>query len=156
MQIRWTWDSKVTIFISQVEWTLVNYPWVWAWVIMCLFVFACWLTVNLRREFRHFLLDISWYKLHYLISLNGYLHAKSMNEWLIIQTISHYVVEGSGEPELCPAGTFSAVPGLTSEAGCQPCTAGFYCREAGLEAPTGPCSQGKSIHCDMGHRYYKT
>ncbi|KAM6987470.1 uncharacterized protein LKV04_010315 [Tautogolabrus adspersus] len=53
-----------------------------------------------------------------------------------------YCVEGSGEPEVCPAGTFSSVPGLTSEAGCQPCTPGFYCRGAGLKAPTGPCSEG--------------
>ncbi|KAA8594284.1 hypothetical protein FQN60_005118, partial [Etheostoma spectabile] len=53
-----------------------------------------------------------------------------------------YCVEGSGVPELCPTGTFSSVPGLVSEAGCQPCTAGFYCRGAGLRAPTGPCSQG--------------
>ncbi|XP_036928145.1 uncharacterized protein LOC119004899 isoform X4 [Acanthopagrus latus] len=72
-----------------------------------------------------------------------------------------YCVEGSGEPELCPAGTFSPVPGLTSEAGCQPCTAGFYCRGAGLRAPTGPCSQGywcppgqtvaTALPCPLGH-----
>ncbi|CAG6003426.1 unnamed protein product, partial [Menidia menidia] len=52
-----------------------------------------------------------------------------------------YCAEGSAEPELCPAGTFSPVYGLTNETGCQPCTAGSYCREAGLRAPTGPCSQ---------------
>ncbi|KAI4815467.1 hypothetical protein KUCAC02_005611 [Chaenocephalus aceratus] len=72
-----------------------------------------------------------------------------------------YCVEGSGEPELCPAGTFSPVPGLTSEASCQPCTAGVYCREAGLRAPTGPCSQGywcpsgqtvaTALPCPPGH-----
>ncbi|KAF7668979.1 hypothetical protein LDENG_00271770 [Lucifuga dentata] len=53
-----------------------------------------------------------------------------------------FCVEGSAEPEFCPAGTFSSVPGLTSEAGCQPCTAGFYCGGAGLRTPTGPCSLG--------------
>ncbi|KAF3847745.1 hypothetical protein F7725_020773 [Dissostichus mawsoni] len=72
-----------------------------------------------------------------------------------------YCVEGSGEPELCPAGTFSPVPGLTSEASCQPCTAGVYCREAGLRAPTGPCNQGywcppgqtvaTALPCPPGH-----
>ncbi|XP_030258688.1 zonadhesin isoform X7 [Sparus aurata] len=72
-----------------------------------------------------------------------------------------YCVEGSGEPELCPAGTFSPVPGLSSEAGCQPCAAGFYCRGAGLRAPTGPCSQGywcppgqtvaTALPCPLGH-----
>ncbi|KAM4567238.1 uncharacterized protein PAE49_010636 isoform 2-T2 [Odontesthes bonariensis] len=72
-----------------------------------------------------------------------------------------YCAEGSGEPELCPAGTFSPVSGLTNEAGCQPCTAGFYCREAGLRAPTGPCGQGHwcppgqtvatALPCPHGH-----
>ncbi|XP_035857407.1 zonadhesin-like [Sander lucioperca] len=72
-----------------------------------------------------------------------------------------YCVEGSGVPELCPAGTFSSVPGLVSEAGCQPCTAGFYCGGAGLRAPTGPCSQGywcppgqtvaTALPCPPGH-----
>uniref|UniRef100_A0A3Q3IVN5 Uncharacterized protein n=1 Tax=Monopterus albus TaxID=43700 RepID=A0A3Q3IVN5_MONAL len=54
--------------------------------------------------------------------------------------------EGAGEPELCPAGTFSPAPGLTSEAACQSCSAGFYCRGAGLRAPTGPCSP---FYCDL-------
>ncbi|CAB1443712.1 unnamed protein product [Pleuronectes platessa] len=72
-----------------------------------------------------------------------------------------YCVEGSGEPELCPAGTFSPVPGLTSESGCQPCIAGLYCSGAGLRAPTGPCSQGywcppgqtvpTALPCPPGH-----
>ncbi|KAM8904697.1 uncharacterized protein AB9W97_008232 isoform 6-T6 [Spinachia spinachia] len=53
-----------------------------------------------------------------------------------------YCVEGSGEPDLCPSGTFSSVPGLNSQASCQKCTAGFYCKAAGLRAPTGPCSRG--------------
>lgn len=46
---------------------------------------------------------------------------------------------------LCPVGTFSSVPGLTSEAECQPCPAGFYCGEAGLTAPTGPCRHGEIL-----------
>lgn len=43
-------------------------------------------------------------------------------------------------------GTFSAVPGLTSQAECQPCPAGFYCGEAGLTAPTGPCHRGQFLY----------
>ncbi|XP_068507464.1 platelet endothelial aggregation receptor 1-like [Syngnathus scovelli] len=72
-----------------------------------------------------------------------------------------YCVEGSGEPQLCPAGTFSAVPGLTSRADCHPCTAGFYCSRPGLSTPTGPCDQGywcppgqivaKALPCPPGH-----
>ncbi|XP_053729819.1 SCO-spondin isoform X1 [Synchiropus splendidus] len=72
-----------------------------------------------------------------------------------------FCVEGSGEPELCPAGTFSPVAGLTGEAGCRRCTAGFYCGEPGLRAPTGPCSVGywcpsgqslaTALPCPVGH-----
>ncbi|KAF6736840.1 hypothetical protein FQA47_014055 [Oryzias melastigma] len=58
-----------------------------------------------------------------------------------------YCAEGSGEPQLCPPGTYSPVSALTNEASCQPCTAGFYCQEAGLISPTGPCSQG--YYCDV-------
>lgn len=57
------------------------------------------------------------------------------------------LVESSGEPELCPPGSFSPLSGLTNEASCQPCTAGFYCEEAGLRTPTGPCRQGQSTAC---------
>ncbi|MED6234418.1 hypothetical protein ATANTOWER_029536, partial [Ataeniobius toweri] len=69
--------------------------------------------------------------------------------------------EGSGEPEMCPPGSFSSLSGLTNEASCQPCTAGFYCGEEGLRAPTGPCSQGywcppgqsvaTALPCPSGH-----
>ncbi|XP_047248689.1 multiple epidermal growth factor-like domains protein 6 [Girardinichthys multiradiatus] len=72
-----------------------------------------------------------------------------------------YCVEGSGEPEMCPPGSFSSLSGLTNEASCQPCTAGFYCGEEGLRAPTGPCSQGywcppgqsvaTALPCPSGH-----
>ncbi|XP_070399343.1 multiple epidermal growth factor-like domains protein 6 [Nothobranchius furzeri] len=72
-----------------------------------------------------------------------------------------YCAEGSGEPGLCPAGTFSPVSGLTDDADCQPCRAGFYCREAGLRTPTGPCGQGywcppgqsvaTALPCPSGH-----
>ena len=83
------------------------------------------------------------------------------NEWgrLLNYTLLHLFLstgEGSGEPQLCPAGTFSLMPGLTSEAGCQPCAAGFYCRGSGLRAPTGPCSQGQTVHCFLNHWLYKT
>ncbi|CAL8373179.1 unnamed protein product, partial [Gadus morhua 'NCC'] len=61
-----------------------------------------------------------------------------------------YCVEGSGEPEPCPAGTFSPASGLASEAGCLPCSGGLYCREPGLTAPTAPCSQG--FWCPPGQR----
>lgn len=76
-----------------------------------------------------------------------------MNDYFNYFSLS---VEASGKPELCPAGTFSSVPGLNSEAGCQPCTAGFYCGGAGLRAPTGPCSQGQYLHCVIIHWFYKT
>ncbi|KAG9348561.1 hypothetical protein JZ751_002297, partial [Albula glossodonta] len=59
-----------------------------------------------------------------------------------------YCVEGSGEPSPCPAGSFSPVPGIASEAQCQLCTAGSYCNEPGLQAPTGPCSEG--YWCPIG------
>ncbi|XP_038155551.1 uncharacterized protein LOC119792815 [Cyprinodon tularosa] len=72
-----------------------------------------------------------------------------------------YCVESSGEPELCPPGSFSPLSGLTNEASCQPCTAGFYCEEAGLRTPTGPCRQGywcppgqsvaTALSCPTGH-----
>lgn len=54
-------------------------------------------------------------------------------------------VEGAEKPELCPAGTFSSLTGLTNETECQPCTPGHYCLEAGLMTPTGPCSKGQAI-----------
>lgn len=72
-----------------------------------------------------------------------------MNESLLFTKFFLSAVEGSGEPELCPAGTFSPVSGLTREGGCLPCPAGFYCRAAGLRAPTGPCSQGQCIHFNV-------
>ncbi|XP_064159371.1 SCO-spondin [Anguilla rostrata] len=53
-----------------------------------------------------------------------------------------YCGNASGEPRLCPAGSFSAVAGISSEAQCQRCTAGSYCSAPGLRAPTGPCSEG--------------
>lgn len=79
-----------------------------------------------------------------------------MNKWLNYHLLQLFLsaVEGSGEPELCPAGTFSPLSGLTSEVGCQPCTAGFYCRGVGLRAPTGPCSQGTFFF--VNHWYCKT
>ncbi|KAK1786529.1 hypothetical protein P4O66_017651 [Electrophorus voltai] len=73
-----------------------------------------------------------------------------------------YCPEGTSEPEPCPAGTFSPAAGLKSQAECQPCTAGHYCRSRGLTAPTARCSQGYwclpgqtadlALPCPMGHR----
>ncbi|KAJ8397174.1 hypothetical protein AAFF_G00440080 [Aldrovandia affinis] len=53
-----------------------------------------------------------------------------------------YCGEGSGEPSPCPAGRFSPVPGISSEAQCQLCTPGSYCAAPGLRAPSGSCSEG--------------
>ncbi|KAL0973027.1 hypothetical protein UPYG_G00197910 [Umbra pygmaea] len=61
-----------------------------------------------------------------------------------------YCGEGSGEPELCPDGTFSPVPGLSRVAQCRPCTSGFYCVAQGLKEPTGLCSHG--YWCPPGQR----
>lgn len=104
--------------------------------------------VDLRRVSPHFLSDVSRYRPPCSTAQNRQADVKAVKYWMneSLLGVSLSAAEGSGEPELCPAGTFSPVPGLTSEAGCQPCTAGFYCREAGLTAPTGPCSRGQCMY----------
>ncbi|XP_077578967.1 uncharacterized protein LOC144200597 [Stigmatopora nigra] len=70
-----------------------------------------------------------------------------------------YCVEGSREPQLCPAGMFSPLPGRTTKNECQPCTGGFYCDQPGLSTPTGSCNQGywcppgqiSALPCPTGH-----
>ncbi|XP_021231889.1 SCO-spondin-like isoform X4 [Numida meleagris] len=57
-----------------------------------------------------------------------------------------YCTAGSAEPKLCPAGTFSSLPGRRTLAECQPCPSGFYCEGPGLSAPTGECWEG--YYCD--------
>ncbi|XP_040546472.1 zonadhesin-like isoform X6 [Gallus gallus] len=57
-----------------------------------------------------------------------------------------YCTAGSAEPKLCPAGTFSSLPGRRTLSECQPCPSGFYCRGPGLSAPTGECWEG--YYCD--------
>lgn len=49
----------------------------------------------------------------------------------------------SHRPTLCPAGTFSSLPEQTVSSVCQACPRGFYCKETGLQAPSGPCPTGE-------------
>lgn len=49
--------------------------------------------------------------------------------------------EASPRPMPCPAGTFSSLPEQTTSSACQACPPGFYCKEAGLQAPSGQCQQ---------------
>ncbi|KAM4702881.1 uncharacterized protein WCC33_011421 [Rhinophrynus dorsalis] len=68
---------------------------------------------------------------------------------------------GSYQPQLCPAGTFSADSGIGSESECKPCPPGYYCHDSGLTAPTGLCLAGHycperqstndSFPCPVGH-----
>lgn len=44
----------------------------------------------------------------------------------------HYCLAQSVQPTECPMGKFSNVTGLTSDADCTLCTAGYYCPTAGL------------------------
>uniref|UniRef100_A0A8C8VT86 Predicted gene 9195 n=2 Tax=Peromyscus maniculatus bairdii TaxID=230844 RepID=A0A8C8VT86_PERMB len=52
----------------------------------------------------------------------------------------------SHKPIPCPAGTFSSLPEQTASSTCQTCPSGFYCKEAGLQAPSGWCPAG--YYCD--------
>lgn len=49
----------------------------------------------------------------------------------------------SHKPVPCPVGTFSSLPGQTTPSTCRTCPSGFYCKEAGLQAPSGWCPAGK-------------
>lgn len=49
----------------------------------------------------------------------------------------------SHKPTPCPAGTFSSLPEQTTSSTCRTCPSGFYCKEAGLQAPSGWCPAGK-------------
>lgn len=61
----------------------------------------------------------------------------------------HFCVDGSVKDTnaKCPAGTFSNVWGLESNAGCLPCPAGKFCLE-GSTAPSGVCPKGH--YCKIG------
>ncbi|XP_032694159.1 neurogenic locus notch homolog protein 3-like [Lontra canadensis] len=52
----------------------------------------------------------------------------------------------SHRPTPCPAGTFSSLPEQTMPSACQVCPRSFYCKEAGLQAPSGQCPAG--YYCD--------
>lgn len=49
----------------------------------------------------------------------------------------------SHRPTPCPPGTFSSLPEQTALSVCQACPRGFYCKEAGLQVPTGRCPAGE-------------
>lgn len=49
----------------------------------------------------------------------------------------------SHRPTPCPAGTFSSLPEQTMPSACQVCPRSFYCKEAGLQAPSGQCPAGE-------------
>lgn len=50
---------------------------------------------------------------------------------------------GSHRPMPCPAGTFSSLPKQTLSSACQDCPPGFFCKEAGLQSPSGQCPAGE-------------
>ena len=53
--------------------------------------------------------------------------------------LGHYCVGGEA-PVKCPAGTYGALHGLTSEGQCQPCQPGQYCQEGSTHGQ--PCPPG--------------
>ncbi|RUS80255.1 hypothetical protein EGW08_011984, partial [Elysia chlorotica] len=73
----------------------------------------------------------------------------------------HYCPVQTSEPQKCPLGTFSSAKRLTDIAQCLNCTAGSYCGEMNLTAPSGPCQAGfycpessslpTQVHCPAGH-----
>ena len=56
--------------------------------------------------------------------------------------VGHFCEEGSPTPEACPPGSYLPTEGATRIDNCLPCSAGFYCEEAGLANVSGPCSAG--------------
>ncbi|XP_050179054.1 multiple epidermal growth factor-like domains protein 6 isoform X3 [Myiozetetes cayanensis] len=60
--------------------------------------------------------------------------------------VGTFCTAASAVPQLCPAGTFSSLPGRRTLSECQPCPSGFYCEEPGLSAPSGECWAG--YYCD--------
>lgn len=72
-----------------------------------------------------------------------------------------YCPKGTKIPENCKRGTFSNSTGNTDETDCRNCTAGSYCDQPGLTAPSGLCSPGfycppgqyskKAFDCTPGH-----
>ncbi len=59
-----------------------------------------------------------------------------------------YCLAGSGIPTPCNAGTYNPSSGSVSSAACLSCTAGSYCGQNGLTAPSGLCDVG--YYCSGG------
>nr|XP_038023610.1 multiple epidermal growth factor-like domains protein 10 isoform X2 [Anas platyrhynchos] len=54
----------------------------------------------------------------------------------------HFCPAGTAIPQQCPVGTYSDRLSIGQESSCTACPSGYYCRSAGLTAPSGPCSAG--------------
>jgi len=62
--------------------------------------------------------------------------------------LGHYCAEGSSTGAACPAGKFLSARGASVAEDCMECTAGSYCGNLGLAAPSGPCADG--FYCGPG------
>jgi hypothetical protein len=60
----------------------------------------------------------------------------------------HYCPVGTGTPDQCTPGSFTNATGNTASSDCSLCTAGFYCGNYALTAPSGPCDAG--YYCPQG------
>ena len=60
----------------------------------------------------------------------------------------YYCPQGTHYPEPCRNGTWSNETGLMEVDECMPCTAGYYCNDFALTAPSGPCLAG--YYCPTG------
>lgn len=60
----------------------------------------------------------------------------------------YFCPQGTGAPQPCPAGTFSANEKATDVSFCELCTAGSYCSVLALTAVEGTCDAG--FYCPAG------
>uniref|UniRef100_A0A7M5XIK9 Tyrosine-protein kinase ephrin type A/B receptor-like domain-containing protein n=1 Tax=Clytia hemisphaerica TaxID=252671 RepID=A0A7M5XIK9_9CNID len=60
----------------------------------------------------------------------------------------NYCLEGTDDPDKCPAGKYSSQTGLEREDQCTACEFGEYCETAGLNATSGKCDPG--FYCYRG------